>query len=205
MKDQVPFKGGDNHENAKIGWCHLKIFFSRTTGPGKLKFIWKLPDIVEIQVCSNHDPRGYDGATIGDQSFTYDYIGKIFFSRTTGPGKLKFIWKLPDMEEIQICSKYYPRGYDEATIGDQSLTYENTGNIFKNILLKNHWARKAKIYMKDFWYSGDSSLFKSWPRGYYGAPIGDQSFTYDYIGKIFKNRLLKNHWPGKLKFIWNRV
>ena len=25
---------GDNHENAKIGWCHLKIFFSRTTGPG---------------------------------------------------------------------------------------------------------------------------------------------------------------------------
>ena len=73
-----PLQRGDNHENAKIGWCHLKIFFSRTTGPGKLKFIWKLPDIVEIQVCSNHDPRGYDGATIGDQSFTYDYIGKIF-------------------------------------------------------------------------------------------------------------------------------
>ena len=68
-----PLQRGDNHENAKIGWSHLKIFFSRTTGPGKLKFIWKLPDIVEIQVCSNHDPRGYDGATIGDQSFTYDY------------------------------------------------------------------------------------------------------------------------------------
>ena len=58
--------------------------------------MWKLPDIVEIQVCSNHDPRGYDGATIGDQSFTYDYIGKIF----------------------------------------------------KNLLLKNHWARKAEIYME---------------------------------------------------------
>ena len=87
---------GDNHENAKLGWCHLKIFFSRTTGTGKLKFIWKLPDIVEIQVCSNHDARGYDGATIGDQSFTYDYIGKIF----------------------------------------------------KNLLLKNYWARKAKIYME---------------------------------------------------------
>ena len=91
-----PLQRGDNHENAKIGWCHLKIFFSRTTGPGKLKFIWKLPDIVEIQVCSNHDPRGYDGATIGDQSFTYDYIGKIF----------------------------------------------------KNLLLKNYWARKAEIYME---------------------------------------------------------
>ena len=91
-----PLRRGDNHENAKIGWCHLKIFFSRTTGPGKLKFIWKLPDIEEIQVCSNHDPRGYDGATIGDQSFTYDYIGKIF----------------------------------------------------KNLLLKNYWARKAEIYME---------------------------------------------------------
>ena len=87
---------GDNHKNAKIGWCHLKIFFSRTTGPGKLKFIWKLPDIVEIQVCSNHDPQRYDGAPIGDQSFTYDYIGKIF----------------------------------------------------KNLLLKNYWARKAEIYME---------------------------------------------------------
>ena len=61
-----PHQRGDNHKNAKIGWCHLKIFFSRTTGPGKLRFIWKLPDIVEIQVCSNLDHRGYDGATIGD-------------------------------------------------------------------------------------------------------------------------------------------
>ena len=29
---------------------------------------------MEIQVCSNHDPLGYDGATIGDQSFIYDFI-----------------------------------------------------------------------------------------------------------------------------------
>ena len=72
-----PLQRGDNHENAKIGWCHLKIF-SKTTGPGKLKFIWKLLDIVEIQVCSNYDPQGYDGATIGDQSFTCENKGKIF-------------------------------------------------------------------------------------------------------------------------------
>ena len=72
---------------------------------------------MEIQVCSNHDPRGYDGATIGDQSFTYDYIGKIFFSRTTGPGKLRFIWKLLDIEEIKVCSNHDHRGYDGATIG----------------------------------------------------------------------------------------
>jgi hypothetical protein len=24
---------GDNHKNVKLGWGHLKIFFSRTTGP----------------------------------------------------------------------------------------------------------------------------------------------------------------------------
>ena len=54
-----PHQGGDNHKIAKIGYCHLKIFISRTTGPEKLKFIRKLHDIVEIQIWSNHDPWGY--------------------------------------------------------------------------------------------------------------------------------------------------
>jgi hypothetical protein len=56
----------------------LKIFFSRTTGPGKFKFTWKLADIVQIQVCSNHGPRGSGGATIGETIFTCVYIGKMF-------------------------------------------------------------------------------------------------------------------------------
>jgi hypothetical protein len=29
----------DNHKNVKMGWGYLKIFFSRTTEPEKLKFI----------------------------------------------------------------------------------------------------------------------------------------------------------------------
>ena len=49
-----PLQRGDNHENAKIGWCHLKIFFSRTNGPEKLKFIWKLPDTEEIRAINIH-------------------------------------------------------------------------------------------------------------------------------------------------------
>ena len=112
----------------------------------ELKFIWKLPDIEEIQVCSNHDPRGYDGAPIGDQSFTYDYIGKIFKNLL-----LKNYWarkaeKLymeadPDIVEIQVCSNHDPRGNDGATIGDQSFTYDYIGKIFKNLLLKNYWAQ----------------------------------------------------------------
>ena len=69
-----PFQRGDNHKNAKIGWDHLKIFFSRTTKPGKFKFTWKLADIVQIQVCSNHGPRGSGGATIGETNFTRVYV-----------------------------------------------------------------------------------------------------------------------------------
>jgi hypothetical protein len=46
-----PLQRGDNYKNAKIRWVHLKIFFSRTTGPGRFKFTWKLPDILQIQVC----------------------------------------------------------------------------------------------------------------------------------------------------------
>jgi hypothetical protein len=36
-----PLQGGDNHKNVKMGWGHLKIFFSRTTGP-------ILPDLAQI-------------------------------------------------------------------------------------------------------------------------------------------------------------
>jgi hypothetical protein len=32
-KGPVPLLRGDNHKYVKMGWGHLKIFFSRTTGP----------------------------------------------------------------------------------------------------------------------------------------------------------------------------
>jgi hypothetical protein len=32
-KGPGPLQRGDNHKNEKMGWCHLKIFFSRTAGP----------------------------------------------------------------------------------------------------------------------------------------------------------------------------
>jgi hypothetical protein len=28
-----PLQRGDNHKNSKMGWGHLKVFFSRTTEP----------------------------------------------------------------------------------------------------------------------------------------------------------------------------
>jgi hypothetical protein len=32
-KGPSPLQRGDNHKNEKTGWGHLKILFSRTTGP----------------------------------------------------------------------------------------------------------------------------------------------------------------------------
>jgi hypothetical protein len=32
-KGSDPLQRGDNHKNVKMGWCHLKIFLSRTTEP----------------------------------------------------------------------------------------------------------------------------------------------------------------------------
>jgi hypothetical protein len=37
-KGQGPLQRGDNHKNGKMGWGHLKIFFSRTTEPGYVIF-----------------------------------------------------------------------------------------------------------------------------------------------------------------------
>jgi hypothetical protein len=48
---------------------HLKIFIPRTTKPEKLRSTQKLPDIVQIQVCKKHGPRGSDEATMGKTIF----------------------------------------------------------------------------------------------------------------------------------------
>jgi hypothetical protein len=37
-KGTDPHQRGDNHKNAKIGWGHSQILFSRTNDPEKLKF-----------------------------------------------------------------------------------------------------------------------------------------------------------------------
>jgi hypothetical protein len=39
-KEPCPLQWGDNHKNEKIGWGHLKIFFSRTTGLRLIRLLW---------------------------------------------------------------------------------------------------------------------------------------------------------------------
>ena len=80
---------------------------------------------------------------------------KIFIIQTTEPEKLKFTWELPG-----------PWGSDRATIGETFLIFICIGKLFENLLLKNHPARKAQLYI---WilleFSADWSLLKSWLLG----------------------------------------
>jgi hypothetical protein len=48
-----PFQRGDYHKNAKMGWGHLKIFFSRTTGPILTRLGTDHPYVKGIQFSSN--------------------------------------------------------------------------------------------------------------------------------------------------------
>ena len=52
-KGPDPLQRGDNYKIAKMGWGHLKIFFSRTTGPILTILGTDHPYIKGIQVCSN--------------------------------------------------------------------------------------------------------------------------------------------------------
>jgi hypothetical protein len=57
---------------------------------------------------------------------------------------------------------------------------------FKNLFLKNHWARRAQIYMKTFWHNADSNFFKSWSqRVRRGLNMEIHIYTCLYWKKIF--------------------
>jgi hypothetical protein len=73
---------------------------------------------------------------------------KNILKSTTKPGKFKFTWQFADIVQIQVCSNHGPRGSGGATIGETIFTCVYIGKIFKNLLLKNHRARKVQIYME---------------------------------------------------------
>jgi hypothetical protein len=51
-KGRGPLQRGDNHKNVKMGWDHLKIFFSRTTGSILTRLGTNHPWVKGIQDCS---------------------------------------------------------------------------------------------------------------------------------------------------------
>jgi hypothetical protein len=63
-----PLPRGDNYKNVNMGWGHLKIIFSRTTGPILTRLGTNHPWGKGFQVCSNEgdcpSPRGDNSETV---------------------------------------------------------------------------------------------------------------------------------------------
>jgi hypothetical protein len=121
-------KGKTNFTCVYIWKNIFEIFFSRTTGPEKLKFTWKLSDIVQNQVYEKYGPRWWGRAIKGETGFTCVYI-KIFFSRTTEPEKLKFISQLFNIVQKQVCKSHGLQGSGGVAIGETVFTYVYMGKI----------------------------------------------------------------------------
>jgi hypothetical protein len=80
------------------------------------------------------------GETIAKQ---YKYTEKKIVFRTSRPISFKLDTNDPWIQRIQILTK----GSGPLQRGDN---HKNTIESFKNLLLKNHWARKAQIYKRAF-------------------------------------------------------
>jgi hypothetical protein len=50
--------------------------------------------------------------------------------------------------QIEVCSNHGPQGSGGATIEEIIFACVYIGKMFKNLLLKNHRARKVQMYME---------------------------------------------------------
>ena len=103
-----PLQKGDNHKNVKMGWGHLKIFFSRTIGPIFTRFGTNHPWVKGIQICSKEgvypSPRGDNSERV---KIHWKFL-QIFFSRTSRPKSIKLSTNNPYVNEIQVCTNKGP-------------------------------------------------------------------------------------------------
>jgi hypothetical protein len=98
----------------------------------------------------------------GTENYIYMWLyWKQIFPRTNLPISIKLSTNHPCEKGILNCSKKGPVPLQR---GNNHKKCKNRVGSFKNIL-NIHWYRIAHIYMKDFWYNVDSSLFKSWSSG----------------------------------------
>jgi hypothetical protein len=87
-----------------MGWGHLKIFFSRTTGPILTRLRTNHPWWEGIQVCTHEgdcpSPRGDNSKRV---KIHRNFL-KIFFSRTSRPTSIKLGRNYPRVKRIQVCT-----------------------------------------------------------------------------------------------------
>jgi hypothetical protein len=99
-KGPGPLQRVDNHKNVKIGWGHLKIFFSRTFWPILTRLGTNHPWVKGIQIFSkegaSHFPRGDNSERV---KIHWKSL-KTFFSRTSRPESIKLGTKYPWVKGI---------------------------------------------------------------------------------------------------------
>jgi hypothetical protein len=125
----------------------LKIFFSRTTEPILTRLginhPWRERIQVPLKEGDKPSPRGDNSERVK----IHRTFLKIFFSRTRKPKSIKLYRNYPLVKRIQVCSNKVPgplqRGNDHRNV-------KKRVRSFKNLVLKNYEARKAKFYMKAF-------------------------------------------------------
>ena len=79
----------------------------------------------------------------------------FFFSRTTWPFSTKLGLKHPLVMRIQVCSNKGPQAFPR---GDNKKKWKY--DIYKNLLLKDHWANFNQTWHKSYLGDGDANLFK---------------------------------------------
>jgi hypothetical protein len=131
-KEPGPFQRGDNFKNAKIGWWALKNILLKNHWARKPQILWKLPDIVHIQVYSDCCPWGFGGATVGKITFTYVNIEKKKLKRFSSITRWPISNKL-GMKEIQIC---WNKGLKSSSKGDNPKTVKIDWNQWNILFLK---------------------------------------------------------------------
>ena len=144
-----------------------------------MKAFWDSADLSLYKLWS---PRVKLGTQEGEL-FLHLYIGKNLLKWNIRPISIKLGTNISCMIGIQIYSN---EGSCPLQRGDN---HKNRVGSFKNLLLQNHWARRAHIYMKAFWYNVDSSLYKPWSPG---VGRGHNRENYIYICLYWTNLLLQN-------------
>jgi hypothetical protein len=66
-KGPCSLQRGDNHKKCKMGLGHLKIFFSRTTGPILSRLGTNHPWVKGVQVCSKEGIALFQGEIIAKE------------------------------------------------------------------------------------------------------------------------------------------
>ena len=134
----------------KIHLQHLKIFFTRTTGPISSKLSKKYSLVQGIQVCSNEDPNSFRRGNNFKTAKIHWRNLKIFFSRTTRPFSTKLGTQHPCLKGDSSFYKWraplFPRG-------------DNTLTKFKN-LFQNHSANFNQTWYKASLVERVSIFFK---------------------------------------------